>query len=178
MSEDLLGSRTGVVSPARVTVDARATLVTPYLVRITGTYRCPAGTPGRLLVACVVAVARRGRRDTDGPMIAGGEVGQIDADGRTHAFTIDLGRPADADQGEDPNQYRSGEAARVVAKLYYDELADRLDWRRFVADFEAGRSAVPVGHEADRRPAATTNPGRRSRCRPVLATVHEIVVVG
>ncbi|WP_369633633.1 hypothetical protein [Nocardia sp. JMUB6875] len=148
------------MSPARVTVDSQAKLVTPYLVRITGTYRCPPGTPARLLVAFVPIPVAAGFAGpgADSGTIAGGEVGQIDADGRTHPFVIDLGHAADADEGAE--QYRHGEASRVVAKLYYDELADRLDWERFIADGAEVRGL------------------RWPRHQPVLATVDEIVTVG
>lgn len=159
MSEDLLGSHVGLVSLARVTVDARAKLVTPYLVRVTGTYRCPTGTPGRLLVACV-PIAGPDSDGAGGGTASGGEVGQLDADGRTHPFVIDLGHAADTDEGIEPEMFRHGEVTRVVAKLYYDELAARLDWKRFIAD------------------GAEVRGPRWTRRHPLLATVHEIVVVG
>ncbi|WP_157762226.1 hypothetical protein [Nocardia yamanashiensis] len=184
MSEDLLGARVGVVGPARVTVDSRAKLITPYLVRITGTYRCPPGTPGRLLVACVPIrlAAGQGGSGTGGGTIAGGEVGQVDADGCTHAFVIDLG-PAATDQEEEPGRYRRGGVMRVVAKLFYDELADRLDWERFVADFagavQPGGAVGPVREALDARLAGASTRGPRwPRCQLVLAEVVEMVVVG
>lgn len=160
MSEGLLGSRVWVVRSARVTVDSRVKVITPYLVRIAGTYRCPPGTPGRLIVACAPVAAGADGCPAFGATIAGGEVGQIDADGRTHTFAIDAGRTTDTEDGAEPEEYRHGALLRVVARLYYDEFAARFDWERFVRD----------------------GPGIRGplwpRRQPVLAAVCGIVVVG
>ncbi|MBF6327649.1 hypothetical protein [Nocardia transvalensis] len=135
MSEGLLGSATGIAGPAEVTVTPRTRLVTPYPVRITGTYRCPPGTPGRLLVACVQARVGAGDRgDVVWGTVVGGEVLQIDAGRQIHSFRIDLGRQTDVDALSDPWEYPRGEMVRVVAKLYYDEFTDRLEWERFVED--------------------------------------------
>ncbi|WP_162958429.1 hypothetical protein [Nocardia yunnanensis] len=125
--------------------------------RITGNYRCRPGVPGRLLVAFVPLAAGPGGRDGGGRSIVGGEVGQIDADGSTHTFVIDLGLAVDAEA--DPQEFRHGEAARVVAKLYFDEFAAQLDWECFVTDSAAARGP------------------RWPRRQLLLAAVREIVVV-
>ncbi|MRH92181.1 hypothetical protein GFY24_32910 [Nocardia sp. SYP-A9097] len=88
----------------------------------------------------------------------------------------------DADLREEPERYRHGAAVQVVAKLYLDELADRLDWDRFVAEFpgafQPGRSTDPVGYKTDVRSASARgrNSGPPGRQR-MLAAVLEVVVV-
>ncbi|GAB0105884.1 hypothetical protein JMUB6875_48660 [Nocardia sp. JMUB6875] len=135
MREGFLLSGIVVVRPARVRVDSRASLITPYLMRLTGTYRCPPGLPARLFVAGM-PLSAHGIHDDPSAIregVAGGEVQQIDSDGRAHSFTIDLGCAAAAETGE-PTNYCPGAPVLVAAKLYFDELADRLDWWRLLAE--------------------------------------------
>ncbi|GAB2695029.1 hypothetical protein [Nocardia thraciensis] len=148
----------GGLEDAMVTIDPQARLVTAYLIRITGTYRCPPNTSCRLLIACAQP-APGGTADRDragGATVAGGEAWPIDTDGNTHTFAIDLGPRTDAVESPQSCHYKTADKARVAAKLYYDAFAAALDWEHFAEDLVDDADDPVIESDRASRSAPTT----------------------